>query len=242
MAPKDRYVDQNFFNDPLPPIYVRHLSHSQISEQVLTDFLDPSPTSIGISWGTKRESASLTILAIATATQVLLIALGGKARVRGGQDSVGSIGLARLKQRILCRGEEHRLFAFDLGPLACALYDQYNLHVQNAIDIQDCCHIKDRSPLKSLKLAAGDTPVYAENIISAFESMAFDFEDPICVNATVLRAWAAQRIGSLEVIQEFVAEAAPVDTSKLTPEVCIICIIDLMLYSYPHSTCKLLSS
>lgn len=219
--PKPRYIDQNFINGLIPPIQVLTLTHNELKDAILSDFLAQSPPSIGIAWGSRPESASLAVLAIATATQVLLISLGGRTRAANLAAGVvaASAGQELLQQHVLL-GTDRHIFAFDLAPLALVLYSQFRLHIQNGIDIQDCLGGKDRSPLYALQQAVGeDVPIYPNSITSAFESLDYDAKDKNTIHATALRAWAAQYIGALDGVQDLVYKARKIDTTKLTAQV-----------------------
>ena len=217
MPQTTRIIHQNFLDDDIEPISVRTVHEGKLTQEHLQPFIDDFPRPIGIAPAYSESGSRLVVLAIANQTNVLLVELYSSKP--NGRDKNATIkprdttGRSLLQNEIFCRpfGD---IFAFDFGPIALSLYnDLGGLRLVNGVDIQSACLPKNRQPLASIKQAVGDSAtIYEINVCDSFENMTYD---PKRTTAIALRAWIAQYLPRLDVMEETFANAKRIDTAKL---------------------------
>ena len=175
---------------------------------------------LGLS-GTFLRTGILRVLAIADATSVILIDFTGdknNGRANSSDSSLTTPGRDYLCDHVLGRTCGF-LYAFDMGPLALALWQSLDLRIRQAIDLQSAGSPKTRAPLATIKFAIPDKPVQEGNITRTFRN--FICEDPEDIDATATttplaqRAWAAHYISQLASMEDRLPHVPPVDTIRL---------------------------
>ncbi|KAI8980183.1 P-loop containing nucleoside triphosphate hydrolase protein [Trametes punicea] len=185
MAPKIRVIHQNLLDDEYGPISVQEeVLESKLTKELFDDFFagSPIPRRVGLA-PIYLENGSLSRLAVAVNTQVILVQFHAK-----GKGANAYKGREILSSEVLCNPDV-LLFAFDCDKLAIALFNDQNVRMVNGIDIQSACG-SGREPLAAIKFAAGDVvAIMDENIQRTFESLTFDTK---CLTSFALQAWVAQ--------------------------------------------------
>ncbi|KAG5651359.1 hypothetical protein H0H81_008928 [Sphagnurus paluster] len=100
--------------------------------------------------------------------------------------------LEELQQKILCRpaGE---LFAFDMGPLSMSLYNDAQLRIKSAVDIQSGLSAMDRKPLTAIKEILGTSALVKElNVASVFHLPVYEPDERKSATDLAMRAWISQ--------------------------------------------------
>ncbi|KAJ3714136.1 P-loop containing nucleoside triphosphate hydrolase protein, partial [Lentinula raphanica] len=109
--------------------------------------------------------------------------------------------------------------AFDLAPLALALYRDLGIHVQHAVDIQSISSNGPRkTPSEAIELIIGEDPdirVNVENIRTAFDLAYYD-SDPKSIRRTnlVQRTWISQYLAGCENFAEQFNDVPRIDTTS----------------------------
>jgi hypothetical protein len=181
---------------------------------------------LGLS-GAFKPTGPLQVLAIADATTVILIDFSGdknNGRANSSDSSLTTQGRDYLRDHVLGRtcGFVH---AFDMGPLALALWQSHDLRIKQAIDLQSAGPPMTRVPYATIKLASSGTThkLIENNIIRTFNN--FICQDPNDANhastATPLaqRAWAAHYVSQLASMEDRLFLVPPIDTNKLSEAV-----------------------
>ena len=227
------YVTQDII-DGISPDLPLTLSTIRIPEALIGDsdllsIFDHSRP-LGISPG-YAEDGRLLGLAISDNVHCRIIEFktakrGERRRPAGGSSATDvAPGLKSLEEKILCRPAGD-LLAFDMGPLALALYKDLRLSITSAIDIQSAYSAVDRKPLGAIRAAVGDDAdspykmkVKVENIKNTFLYPVYDPDNNHTVIDLAVRAWVSQFL-AIYGNGESVFEKAPrIDTRKLTAPV-----------------------
>ena len=214
-------MDQTFVNEPTSRITVQTVHENELTSAVLDAFFDSSPPSQSIGLSPAYCSGNLNTLAIAVTASVLLVQFSSKKKDRdaakAGSGSQARVGRKLLEEKVLCRPYGN-VVAFDLAPLALILYSDHGLRLNNGVDIQSCCHPKDRLPLFSIKQAAADIELFEDNVITAFRSLEFDQND---TRELTLRAWVSHYITQLAGQEEIFEKAVKVNTMAFSDTVSV---------------------
>ncbi|KXN88607.1 Regulator of nonsense transcripts 1 [Leucoagaricus sp. SymC.cos] len=116
--------------------------------------------------------------------------------------------------------ETGNFFAFDMAPLAMALYQEQGLRLRNAIDIQSAFPKSNRySIAEILKAALGDdTKMLGSNLARAFGDVAYDPDSRTAPLEPVKRAWLAQHLGSIDDAIMTYSSVKTIDTLAMTED------------------------
>lgn len=186
---KKRSIEQNLFDVYYPRIGVIRVSESDISPEILDEFLGGSqPTrSIGIS-AVFDSKGKLAVLAVALAAKVLLIESKGSAN-----DTISEARIL-LQDRILC-SNDNVIYAFDIAPIALALFVDQHLRLANGVDFQTVPGNPNtnRDQIAAIKFitAGSNATIHPENIRALFDDSTWDPENRNCETFLALRAWTA---------------------------------------------------
>jgi hypothetical protein len=219
--------DQTFIDEPIESIEARIVDEKKLET---TDFewlfgsITNSPRSVGIS-PAYSKSGSLPALACALGSRVLIINFLSSKPYEDGSTSGprprNAERRGRLEQELLCH-PDCTLYAFDLAPLALSLRLHLHLHLANGIDIQSALPVPTRSPLDSVQVIVGDaSPIFDDNITSAFEATLYVSSKHKDLSALVQRAWLCGYLGQYELgtTQDLFYKAPKVDMRKFSAEV-----------------------
>ncbi|KAF8126927.1 P-loop containing nucleoside triphosphate hydrolase protein [Boletus edulis] len=167
---------------------------------------------LGLS-GAYLPDGNLQVLAIADATTVLLIDFAGdknNGRANSSNPSLTTQGRDYLRDHVLGRTCGF-VYAFDMAPLALALWQSHGLRIKQAIDVQSAGSPKTRAPYATIKLASDDK-LNKDNITRTFNEFICQIPSDAARSPTTTplaqRAWVAHYTGSSQV--------PPVDTFRLT--------------------------
>lgn len=226
-AAKTYSFDQTFIDEPIDSIEARVVPERQLE---ITDLewlfgnAANSHRSVGIS-PAYSKSGSLPALACALGNRVLIIKfLSSKPHEDGSMSGPRPRNIDRrnqLEQELLCH-PDCTLYAFDLAPLALSLRLHLHLHVSNAIDIQSALPVPTRSPVDSVKIIISDaSPIFDDNITSAFETTLFVSDKHKDLTGLVQRAWLCGYIGQYDLgtAKDLFYKAPKVDMMKFSADV-----------------------
>ncbi|KZT00793.1 uncharacterized protein LAESUDRAFT_764322 [Laetiporus sulphureus 93-53] len=216
-TPQTRTIYQNLVDSDAPPIKLYTLLESLLTEELIQELLSGAPSSplpipirIGIS-PAYSSAGTLCAIALASETVALIIQFNNEANAQR----------EMLSSQVFCNADCF-LYAFDLGPLAAALYLDRKLRMLNGIDVQDAClpgEGSDRDPFAAIKFAVGeDEQLYKENIDSAFEDLTWDTSLPRCFNSVALRAWVARYLPNIADMEERFNGVKRVNTQDMDDE------------------------
>ncbi|KAG6374408.1 P-loop containing nucleoside triphosphate hydrolase protein [Boletus reticuloceps] len=175
---------------------------------------------LGLS-GAYLPDGNLQVLAIADATTVLLIDFAGdknNGRANSSDPSLTTQGRDYLRDHVLGRTCGF-VYAFDIGPLALALWQSHGLRIKQAIDIQSAGSPMTRAPYQTIKLASDDK-LNKDNITRTFNDFICQTPSDAARSPTTTplaqRAWAAHYVAQLAFMEERLHQVLPVDTFRLT--------------------------
>ncbi len=219
--------DQTFIDEPIESIEAR-VVHEKYLES--TDLLwlfgsaVNSPRSVGIS-PAYAKSGSLPALACAFGNRVLIIKFHSSKAYEDGSTSgprPKNMELRnRLQEELLCH-PDCTLYAFDLAPIALSLHLHLHIYISNAIDIQSALPVPTRSPVDSVKVIISDaSPIFEDNITSAFETTLYVSNKHRDLTALVQRAWLCGYLGQYDLgnIKDLFYAAPKVDMMKFSADV-----------------------
>lgn len=223
------YFDQTFIDEPIDSIEARVVPERQLEMadlEWLFDSIENSPRSVGIS-PAYSKSGSLPALACAVGNRVLVFRfVASKPYEDSSMSGPRPRNVERrnqIEQEILCH-TDCTIYAFDLAPLALSLRLHLHLHVSNAIDIQSALPVPTRSPVDSVRIVISDaSPIFADNITSAFETTFYVSDKHKDLSELVQRAWLSGYIGEydLGLAKDLFYKAPKVDMMKFSTEVSI---------------------
>lgn len=175
---------------------------------------------LGLS-GAYLPNGNLQVLAIADATTIILVNFAGdknNGRANSSNPSLTAPGRDYLRDHVLGRTCGF-VYAFDMGPLALALWQSHDLRIKQAIDVQSAGPRTTRAPRATIKFATADkATLYEGNITRAFSDFICENASDDAVAATITplvqRAWAAHYISQLASMEEMLAKVPPIDTTK----------------------------
>jgi hypothetical protein len=220
-------VDQTFIDEPIESLEARIVRERELE---LTDLewlfgsAANSPRSVGIS-PAYSKSGSLPALACALGNRVLVLNFLSPKPYEdssmGGYRPRNTERRNQLEQELLCH-PDCTLYAFDLAPLALSLRLHLHLHLSDAIDIQSALPVPTRSPVDSVRVVVSDaSPIFADNITSAFETTLYVSNKHKDITALVQRAWLCGYIGQYDLgtAQDLFYKAPRVDMKKFSADV-----------------------
>ncbi|KAI0091304.1 P-loop containing nucleoside triphosphate hydrolase protein [Irpex rosettiformis] len=218
MAPTTRYVQQNLFNVNHKPLEVKTLLETELTEELVLQLIGEPPsnhsTTIGLSGG-YTSSGILNSLAVSINPRIVLIQF--KAKTKADETAVVT-ARKLLSDTILCRPNAV-LYAFDMGPLALALYDDHSLLIEAGVDIQSACSCESpRIPLQAMKFMVKSTQaakIYPDNIRDVFASPVRSLEKPETSHALAMRAWLASYVPTLGDMEERLREVPRINTKSI---------------------------
>ncbi|THG99082.1 hypothetical protein EW026_g3215 [Hermanssonia centrifuga] len=220
---KARTIEQHFLNMRYPRLEVQTVMETDLTSDSLNAILfgnsksdAPSsiPRAVGLAPG-YTSAGKLTVIAVAVKARVLLIQF--RSEIKKGTDVVVA-ARQLLHDELLCH-DGNALFAFDMGPLAMALYLDHGLYVRNAIDVQSACTCKgNRDPANAVEFAIGTTSykVYRANITDAFSSSLWDPSKPPSTTSVALKAWLAAWLPEVADMEERLREVKSIDTKGMS--------------------------
>ena len=220
-------VDQTFIDEPIASLEARVVRERELELADLEWLFGSaanSPRSVGIS-PAYSKSGSLPALACALDNRVLVLNfLSPKPYEDGSMSGPRPRNVDRrnqLEQELLCH-PDCTLYAFDLAPLALSLRLHLHLHLSEAIDIQSALPVPTRSPVDSVRVVVSDaSPIFDDNITSAFETTLYVSSKHKDITALVQRAWLCGYIGQYDLgtSKDLFYKAPKVDTTKFSAEV-----------------------
>ncbi|KAH9037839.1 P-loop containing nucleoside triphosphate hydrolase protein [Lactarius pseudohatsudake] len=217
--------DQTFIDEPIDSIQARVVHEKELE---ITDFqwlfgsAANSPRSVGIS-PAYSKSGSLPALACALGNRVLIINFHSSKPHDDGTSGPRPRNIDRrnqLEQELLSH-PDNTFYAFDLAPLALSLRLHLHLHLSNAIDIQSALPVPTRSPVDSVQVIVSDaSPIFADNITSAFETTLYVSSKHKDLTELVQRAWLCGYLGQYDLgnTQDLFYAAPKVDMRKFSAE------------------------
>lgn len=218
--------DQTFIDEPIETIEARVVHEKELETadlQWLFGSAANSPRSVGIS-PAYSKSGSLPALACALGNRILIINFhSSKPYDDGSTSGPRPRNVERrnwLEQELLCH-PDCTLYAFDLAPLALSLRLHLHLHLSNAIDIQSALPVPTRSPVDSVQVIVSDaSPIFSENITSAFETTLFVSNKHKDLTALVQRAWLCGYLGQYDLgnTKDLFYAAPKIDMKKFSAE------------------------
>lgn len=212
-----RVIEQNLIDGRFPEITIYKVAEKLVTDEVIDQLLgtNPDQRSIGIAaaYTSKRV---LNILAIASGSTVLLVNCQSSAKSKSEE-----VLAARkiLQDRIFCNDAVLTL-AFDIGPLALALFHDRGMKISNGIDVQSCCESEiehARQPEVAIEFLIQGTRYKAnkQNIVRSFDSSTWDEQKPPTSTYVAQRAWVAALLYTIPDVQEKLEAVPPVNTMKL---------------------------
>ncbi|KAF8440436.1 P-loop containing nucleoside triphosphate hydrolase protein [Boletus edulis BED1] len=175
---------------------------------------------LGLS-GAYLPDGNLQVLAIADATTVLLIDFAGdknNGRANSSNPSLTTQGRDYLRDHVLGRTCGF-VYAFDMAPLALALWQSHGLRIKQAIDVQSAGSPKTRAPYATIKLASDDK-LNKDNITRTFNEFICQIPSDAARSPTTTplaqRAWVAHYVAQLVFMEDRLQQVPPVDTFRLT--------------------------
>lgn len=224
-----RLIEQTFVDEFHDRIEVLPMLESDVTAKTLGPFIAGElPRPIGISPG-YSSNGNLVVLAIASASHVLVVQFHSTKVKRdsgiqeGASNRIKSrvtLGRKLLEEILLCRPVGN-IFAFDLGPLALALYMDHNVRIVNGVDLQSACPVKSRLPLHSIKFAVGDKiDIFSDNISAAFDEMGYD---PKRMTELAMRAWVSQYLPTVPGMEDRIEKVRKINTMTMADQVSLLC-------------------
>lgn len=178
---------------------------------------------LGLS-GAFLPKGTLQVLAVADATTVILIDFTGdknNGRANSSDPSLITPGRDYLRDHVLGRTCGF-VYAFDMAPLALALWQSHDLRIKQAIDVQSAGPPTTRAPFATIKFAS-DHKLNEGNVIRSFDDFICQIPDdatnPSSATPLAQRAWAAHYVSGLDSMEERLAHVPPIDTTRFTEAV-----------------------
>ncbi|KIY44153.1 hypothetical protein FISHEDRAFT_78066 [Fistulina hepatica ATCC 64428] len=198
-------------------IQTRLLSEDEIDSNLFDVFVDG--VRLGLSAGFSAEDSRIECLAICSDSTCLIVEFKYPASSRRSEVLAATLrpGLEILRDRVLCR-DTIMLLAFDLAPLAMALYSDLGIVILNGIDIQSgYLELVDRRPVDVIKDAVGDnSEVRESNVERAFASAArFSASNRQRYIDLTEIAWISQFVGNVGNGFETLDKVKRIDTKNL---------------------------
>ncbi|RDB26164.1 Regulator of nonsense transcripts 1 [Hypsizygus marmoreus] len=209
MAEKSFDLAQQIFKKTHLPVRVDVFHESNLGRAQLDAFLQ---TIVGGAVGVAPSYGSKCILgaiALASTSHVLFIRLSSpKSRQKRGRQIPP--GRALLQDLVFCSPTSK--YAFKLDKLAVALYHDIGLRITNGIDLLSVAKADRHSFEAILQALGGETMLNKSQVSALFkheENAGSRLED------TVLQAWAACQVASLDHMQKRLTKISRVDTLRV---------------------------
>ncbi|KAG8213318.1 P-loop containing nucleoside triphosphate hydrolase protein [Butyriboletus roseoflavus] len=223
MLSSTRFIHQNLVDagtdGKLEVILIKMSSLNEDHADLRTIVERNEGRSLGLS-GTFLHNGTLQVLAIADATTIILIDFAGdknNGRAKSSDSSLTTQGRDYLRDHVLGRTCGF-LYAFDMGPLALALWQSHNLRIKQAIDLQSAGPPSTRAPRATMKLASTHK-LNEGNITRTMNSFVYEKRDDATqASATTplaQRAWAAHYVSQLVSMEDRLFQVPPINTTKL---------------------------
>jgi regulator of nonsense transcripts 1 len=191
--------------------------------------------------GAYSSTGELAMLAVADASTIIIIDFELKnsennnhqGRPASPPSATDNTAVRQVLTESLLRRSVGFLHAFDIAPLALALFRTLGLRVANAIDMQCAGPPSTRAPLTTVKQAIGDLyRVYDCNVKDIFFTDTITEHHPGGPPTTnkfttplALRAWITHHLSQLASMEERLAQVPPVDTFRLSDIVSHSCFL-----------------
>ena len=227
MLPSTRVIHQNLVDagsdGRLDVIFIK-MSDLNEDHSDLRGLVDRNEgRALGLS-GAYLPNGTLQVLAVADATTIILIDFTGdknNGRANSPNRSLTTEGRDYLRDQVLGRTCGF-VYAFDMGPLALALWQSHNLRIKQAIDLQSAGPPKTRAPYATIELAS-DHRLNESNIKRTFNDFICqkptDATTSSIVTPLAQRAWAAHYVSQLASMEDRLSHVPPIDTFRLTDAV-----------------------
>lgn len=215
-----RVIEQNLLDCRISPIEVYEVPETSLTAEILDEFLGETPAlqSIGLSavYSPKRLLVSL---AIASRSRVLLVKMKEKPSSQVLEDR------KLLQDRILCN-EHGTCHAFDIAPLAMALFHSHGIKISNGVDLQYVFReeAQSRNPNDAISAATRirNYSVNRENVVRAFDSDVDDRKTTSWITHAAQRAWIASLLSTFTDLEDKLRDIPRVNTAKLSDEVRVV--------------------
>lgn len=224
-ANRPKIIEQNILDFNSPPISVYKFVEKDIDVEELEIALatvlsqDSGSKSFGISGAySSGKNRSLLILAIALGSNVLLVELQQKP----------NLAARKLLHDHILYNEDAVTLAFDIGPLAIALYHDRGIKINNGVDIQSCCkdQVEDgRKPEVAIKFLFGASTDYIankSNIVRTFDQRSWIWDpspNSSSLSYVAQRAWVASLVSTIPDLQLKLEDVPRVKMLNFTDEV-----------------------
>ncbi|KAG6329772.1 hypothetical protein ID866_9318 [Astraeus odoratus] len=224
-----RIIQPNLVDLDIEGLTVKMIKISDLNQD-LTDLSTVVERNEGRPLGlsaTYSPFGGLRLLAIADGTTVVIIDFESDNSKNNGRDTppidTSTTGRDYLSDHVLRRTAGF-VYAFDMGPLALALWQSHDLRIQQAIDMQSAGPPTSRSPFLTISLAVGDmTRIFKSNIRKVFDDYVYHIPDDVAISKTTTplaqRASVTHYISQLGSMEDRLAKVPPVDTFKLSDTV-----------------------
>ncbi|KAF8825249.1 hypothetical protein HHX47_DHR7000297 [Lentinula edodes] len=182
---------------------------------------------LGVSVGLHPKDQSIIALAVFDAqNKCLVVEFSTQLGLRnntigqlGGRPSSPNFDASKVRamiQEILC--QPPGFYAFDLGPLALALYRELGIRVADGIDIQSVFPESRKTPADAISAIIGSDAgirVDVDRVVSVFEDLTYYQVDPKFTSRTALvqRAWISQFLAGFESAPEEFQAIRRIDTT-----------------------------
>jgi hypothetical protein len=233
MAPATQRIEQNLLDTRIGPLEVISILETDLTDEKISSLLVGKPPTdaddvpdvvgpidIGIAGG-YTASGTLSTLAVCVLSTIFLIQFRSKTKAT---NEAVTASRKLLQDSILCRPDVS-LFAFDLAPLALALYYDHGLLLESGVDVQSGCTCEDpRNYVEAIQFATASTQVtkiYHDNIRNAFASKVRDVEKPETSRTLALRSWLAGYLPTLGDMKERLGEVPKINTKSMPADVSI---------------------
>ncbi|KAJ4477313.1 hypothetical protein J3R30DRAFT_201991 [Lentinula aciculospora] len=176
---------------------------------------------LGCSVGLHPKDQTISAIAISNSGNRCLVVefttqLGLRATGRRGSRTAFDLVRAMIED-VLCLPTS--FYAFDLAPLALALYRELNIRITDGVDIQSAFPGSRKTSLEAILAIIGDDAgirVDKDHIISAFEDLSYDPKLSSNRTALIQRAWISQFIAGYENAPEQFDATRHIDTTTKT--------------------------
>jgi hypothetical protein len=237
-----RLIHQNLVEFDSGQLSVHTISESDLIEEQdqLRIVLERNEgRALGLA-GAYSSTGELAMLAVADASTIIIIDFelenednNHNERPATPTSATDNTAVRQVLTDSLLRRSAGFLHAFDIAPLALALFQTLGLRIANAIDMQCAGPPSTRAPLATVRQAIGDFyHVYDYNVKHVFSTDTVTEHHPGGPSTTnefttplALRAWIAHHLSQLASMEERLAQVPPVDTFQLSDVVSHSCFL-----------------
>jgi hypothetical protein len=183
--------------------------------------------------GAYSSTGELAMLAVADASTIIIIDFelenednNHNERPATPTSATDNTAVRQVLTDSLLRRSAGFLHAFDIAPLALALFQTLGLRIAKAIDMQCAWPASMRAPLAIVQRAIGDLyHVHDYNINHIFSTDTVTEHTSEFNTSLALRAWIAHHLSQLASMEECLAQVPPVDTFQLSDVVSDSCFL-----------------